>query len=137
MRKEKTYIIKGDPIPLARGRYSSKTNSVWDCQKQEKLIAQFEMRAQHDNVSFVGPLHIDVTFFMKIPKNKNSSIAGNSHIFKPDLSNLLKFIEDIGTGILYHDDCLIASVFARKIYDENPRTEITVREIDTKINCGC
>ncbi len=51
------------------------------------------------------------------------------HRNKPDISNLIKFYEDIGTGILYRDDCIIAYEVARKCYDDSPRTEFVITEI--------
>lgn len=32
-------------------------------------------------------------------------------------------------GIIYREDCIVAKITARKIYDENPRTEFTFEEI--------
>ena len=54
------------------------------------------------------------------------------HVYKPDVSNLLKFIEDTCTGILFHDDCIIASVLACKRYDIEPRTELIITELSNE-----
>lgn len=56
------------------------------------------------------------------------------HQYKPDLSNLLKWIEDCATGIIYRDDCIIASICAKKLYAESPRTEFTVEQLNTEFN---
>ena len=48
------------------------------------------------------------------------------HYSRPDLSNLIKFIEDVATGILYKDDCIIAELVSYKHYDTNPRTEFMI-----------
>ncbi len=125
----KTYVIKGDPTPLMRaGRNGKRT---FDPQKSLKLIAGIDLTSQHNNAPFLeGPLHLDVTFFMEAPKSislkRRTALYGQIYIFKPDLDNLIKFLCDVGNGILYYDDCAIAKISARKIYDEIPRTEFTL-----------
>jgi len=128
----KVYILPGDPIPLARARVGKR--SVWDSQKQLKLVAGIALLNQHGNLpQFSNSLHLDVTFYIGFPirmgKKARDKKNGTYHVYKPDVSNLLKFIEDICTGVLYRDDSLIAVVTAKKIYDEIPRTEFTIREI--------
>jgi crossover junction endodeoxyribonuclease RusA len=46
---------------------------------------------------------------------------------KPDLSKLVRAVEDAMTGIVYRDDAQITSILAQKAYmDGNPRTTIEV-----------
>ena len=128
----KTYIIAGNPIPLARPRFSFKR--IYDKQQHEKFIAGIELAQQHGDLPFLsGPLHLDVTFFMASPhsysKNKKSKLWGQYHIIKPDLSNLLKFYEDLCSEVIFKDDCIIASISCKKLYDEHPRTEFTLRPL--------
>lgn len=130
---KKIYVIKGDPTPLARARAGNRR--VWDSQKQEKLVAGINLKHQHGSLPFYeGPLHLDVTFFMKIPEQisirKRETYLHKYHVYKPDTSNLLKFIEDISTGVLYNDDCLIASISTKKVYDSNPRTEFIITKLE-------
>ena len=44
--------------------------------------------------------------------------------------NLIKFTLDVANGILWHDDRQVCCVGSVKIYGEQPRTIITVREIN-------
>lgn len=124
------YIIEGEPIPLARARHAA--HRVYDSQKNKKLVLGITLRNQHkDRPLYTGPLLLTATFFMPIPKTRQkqkNSLEGKTHIFTPDLSNLVKFIEDISSGVLYHDDCLIAEIIAKKIYGE-PRTEFTLTKL--------
>ncbi len=128
----KVYVIPGDPIALARARHGQR--KVYDSQKHLKLVAGLSLVEQHKGLEmFAGALHLDVSFFMGLPSNmsavKRKALIHTNHIYRPDLSNLLKFIEDAATGILYHDDCLIASISCKKLYDENPRTEFTLKQL--------
>lgn len=124
------YIIPGDPIALARCRFGN--DRVWDSQKQLKTYWGIHLHNQHFRRPFYqGPLHIDVIFYMRIPRNpKKNQKPYCWHTKTPDLSNLIKFIEDVGTGILYHDDRIIASMHARKQYDDNERTELIITELE-------
>ena len=128
----KVYTLPGDPIPLARARVGKR--SVWDSQKQLKLIAGLAVVNQHGSLPIYDKaLKLDVTFYMGFPlrmnKKTKASKMGTNHVYKPDVSNLLKFVEDVCTGIVYKDDSLISIVVAHKIYDDNPRTEFTITEL--------
>lgn len=121
------YIIKGDPVPLARPRFHMRR--VYDSQKHKKLVAGISLQQQHDNRPFFeGNLQLIMTFFLKIAKKRDiSKYDQQYHAQRPDLSNLIKFVEDIGTGILYKDDAIIASVTAEKFYSTEPRTEFEIK----------
>jgi Holliday junction resolvase RusA-like endonuclease len=84
-------------------------------------------RVKQDEDIFTQPLLLNVVFYMPIPtswsKIKQESHVGKPCATKPDLSNLLKLIEDSANGVLYDDDARICSTSMRKIYDYNPRTE--------------
>lgn len=131
------FTIKGDPIPLARARFGR--HGVWDAQKKLKheyrecIENQFGMREFYD-----GPLHVEMVFYFGMPDSwsykKQSKMHGIHHSFKPDLSNLVKFLEDVCTGIIYKDDCVIASLSAMKKYDYQPRVECFIREIKHESN---
>lgn len=115
------YVVDGVPVPLARVRFGNKR--CWDSQKDLKLIVGCQLEQQHRPYKpFCVPIALDVTFFMKKPKR----LKNLHHVTKPDLSNLIKFIEDAGNGIIYTDDRLIFSINARKIYSNIPRTELLI-----------
>jgi Holliday junction resolvase RusA-like endonuclease len=103
---------------------------MWDTQKQVKFQYGIYLRKQHDNEPLlVGPLHLEIKFYFHIPRTTNHS-PGDYHMFKPDLSNLIKLIEDVGSGILYEDDALIASIAASKHYDSSPRIEFSLHTLN-------
>jgi len=113
---------------MAKGR------RPWDSQKQIKMATGLHLTHQHgQRPLFQGALHFDVVFYFPFPqaisKAKLATMAGKFHIYRPDLSNLIKFIEDVATGILFNDDCLIASIVAKKCYDHTPRTELSIRTV--------
>jgi Holliday junction resolvase RusA-like endonuclease len=121
------YYIEGPPIPLARARMCS--HGIYDPQKNEKLLISLNLRSQHGNRElYAGPLHLNCTFFMGMPKHakgKWPQLRGTYHKIKPDIDNLEKFLLDICNNIIIKDDCQIASVTKQKIYDYEPRTEFS------------
>ena len=134
----KTYLIEGNPVPLARGRFGG--GKVYDSQKGLKLIAAMALRNQHNNLPlYSGAVCITAQFFMPIPKasqpksGKPSKLEGKPHIQKPDLDNLLKWVCDISSGILYHDDAIVWQIMGQKFFDTHPRTEITIWEQKSEI----
>lgn len=126
-----TYIIEGDPVPLSRPRIGK--NCLYDSQKQAKLILGIELSRQHGlRELYVGPIGLDFMFYFHMPpssKKHHDKMRGTPHFFKPDISNLIKMYEDISNKILFNDDCLIAEITARKVYDDRPRTEFTIRKL--------
>lgn len=126
------YVIPGDPIPLARARFSS--NHVYDAQKHLKVSTSIYLQSQHDRKEmFSNPVKMHVIFFMSIPmgstSTKRSKLLNTYVSKKPDLSNLIKFIEDTATGIIFTDDKLVCSIDAHKVYDYDPRTELIIYEV--------
>jgi Holliday junction resolvase RusA-like endonuclease len=107
---------------------------MWDSQRYIKSKYGDMLDEQHGDLElFEGPIKLEAWFYFKIPKGLKAEAyhqrRGNYHKQRPDLSNLIKFIEDVASGILYKDDALIASIVAHKVWDENPRTEFTLVEI--------
>ena len=68
---------------------------------------------------------------MPIPKSlskkKQHELLNQPHHKKPDLSNLIKFVEDALIGILFVDDRQITTIHATKIYHKIPKTLIKIK----------
>ena len=48
------------------------------------------------------------------------------HMKKPDVSNMIKFLEDCLKKTVFEDDNQVYEIVARKVYSEQPRSEIIV-----------
>lgn len=132
--RSQTYHLPTPPIPWKRAGVSY--SKFYDTQKHLKISTGLLLLNQHNNQPlFSGPISIDITFFMPVPKtrkeirNKLRARQLVYHSHKPDIDNLCKFLFDACTGVLYEDDCIIAKKTVRKIYDNNPRTEFTIKEL--------
>jgi Holliday junction resolvase RusA-like endonuclease len=105
---------------------------MWDTQKEIKAQYAIHLDAQHgDRPFYEGALHLEITFYFKVPKTRAkqyNALLDAPFSFRPDLSNLIKLVEDVATGILYKDDSLITSITAHKKYSDRARTEFYIKE---------
>jgi len=127
----KTYILHGKPIPLQRARVTK--FGAYDPQKKEKGEARALIYNQRGTaMPFDTSVQLVVTFFMPIPKStpKKIDLNGKLHSKRPDLDNLIKYVLDVIQPIVIKDDSLVGTIIADKIYDDNPRTEFTIMEIN-------
>jgi Holliday junction resolvase RusA-like endonuclease len=124
------YVLLGEPIAWARASYHR--GHVYDVQKALKAVLREQLQDQHKRRPlFKGPLDIVIVFVMKMPHTtRNKKAVDGYHYFRPDLDNLEKLLVELGTGVLYKDDCQIAQCFKKKIYGETPRIEFTIKELE-------
>lgn len=79
-----------------------------------------------------GPLALEVRFYFEVPKSwsrKKRAQVLPFHTSKPDADNLVKLVKDSMNGVFWIDDSQVCVVSAAKLYDEVPRTEVTLREL--------
>lgn len=129
------YVLSREPKPLARPRFFEKR--VYDSQQSLKLLLGVELGNQHEDLPpFEGILHFDIDFYLPLPMTKSTKFKLEKqkyHIYKPDLSNLIKLIEDVcvDTGII-KDDSQIASIYSRKFYGDPSRTEFVITQLSLR-----
>ena len=122
--KNVVYALDIDPLEMSRVR-STNTRKVWCAQKQLKINAELALEQQHDGRElYTGPARMDIVFCFH-----DTLHPGQSHCIHPDLDVLIKFITDIGSKILYPNDCIFSEIRARKLYDKKPRAEFIITEI--------
>ena len=97
--------INVDPSPKARARTVSKNGKTWSYTPKktndyEQLIRQ-EFKNKYKSRLIDGPVFMGIIFYFK--KQKNVKLHRHYHIVRPDLTNLVKSIEDAGNGVLYGD----------------------------------
>jgi len=126
----KLYELPGDPTHFAQirrgtGRYHSNL-------KELKMIAEIHLANQHGNhPMFVGPLRLRVWFCMAMtPQHIRYQVHQNPHPYKPDIADMMKFVQMISEGLIYKNDFQIVNSIAYKLYDQTPRTVFVVSEIN-------
>lgn len=127
----KTYTIPVEPIRWKHPGRNGK--QYYDLQIREKYAVGLYLQRDHqDSPMFMGPLKLELIFYMKIPKLVRNRSKSQWHANAPDCTNLVKFIEDAitKTGVIWQDDRQVAWQDNRKIYDTNPRIEIRITELE-------
>lgn len=82
---------------------------------------------------FYGPVRVDMTFYMPIPKStskKKWAVLAQEktpHIAKPDKDNMAKYVSDVlEVAGLFKNDSQICEGYSAKFYSARPRVEIVV-----------
>ena len=128
-----TYTIPLRPMPLQRARHCWKNLRPFDPQKQEKMAYGIYLQQQKPNIPpLTTPLRLDAFFYFKIPFSHSKKAEHDKyHVFKPDGSNLIKFLEDVAVDVgIMHDDCIIAITCYEKLWTyEEAKTIFTLTEL--------
>ena len=125
----RVYELSGSPIPWMRA--GRKGNKYYDKQMSEKTKAQWEVKtAMRGLYSHSEPIKVVIEFHMPIPKSwpkvKKKRALNKPHSSRPDIDNLLKFVDDSLNQVLWDDDSIIYEVHIRKFYSQEPKTRILV-----------
>lgn len=123
------YCIMGDPTLISNSHYAR--GRVFNVLHETRLVLYTTINNQHDDqLLFIGPLHLNVTFYFPYPSNfQKNKAAKHYHTCKPSLEDSVKCLASLCKGICYTSNYAIASMQAEKVYDKNPRTEFTLQEI--------
>ena len=139
--QEVVITIPGPPIPLKRPRVTKSHTYDPQAEIKEDIYWMIKSQLPHACVPtgdrfysdsqfslFRGPVSLDFTFFMPIPKStskkKKQELLLRCHTKKPDLDNLIKFYCDVSTVALFYDDSQVYNINAIKLYSDEPRTII-------------
>jgi Holliday junction resolvase RusA-like endonuclease len=130
------FVIKGKPKPLKRHRTSK--GRTYDPSAKDKRDFALQCATYAPKLPLTGALTLLVRFYMPRPKKhfRTGKFAGILrddapilHSGRPDISNLVKFVEDALNGIFWKDDSQIVILHASKYYSKTPRTEIRICEV--------
>lgn len=143
-------VIPGEPIPKKRHRCGCRGGFpiAYDEQVSKEMasikqIALSEWTKQHQsgnkqieieasNLARADSFRVVCTFVFPVPQkfnqfNRNAKLWGFSqHNTKPDVDNLAKLYIDCLTGIIWRDDGQVTISVSKKVYGENPRTELEI-----------
>jgi len=121
-------VLDGKPIPKARPRFLRSCNRVYNSQAKIHKKQRYKLQESYGSKEpLKGIIDITVIFVFERLKCRKDDIY---HVNTPDIDNLLKALFDVGNGILWVDDRQIAQVHSKKIYGEEAKTVITIREIE-------
>ena len=119
------FFIPGLPIAKARPKFAvikgvARAYTPAKTKTYENMVAIYGRKAIAEPLN--GPLVIELTFTLPIAastsKKRAAELLNSPHIQKPDLTNLVKSVEDGLNGIAYIDDAQIWKINATKTYAE-------------------
>jgi Holliday junction resolvase RusA-like endonuclease len=122
---------QGRPRATARGGFASVYKDP-KSRKYEQSVAAVARAAMGERAPLEGPLSLSLRFRMPIPKSYSKGVRASmasgetAPVSKPDLSNLVKAIEDGMNTIVFVDDSQIVRSFQTKIYAEQPGVDVRV-----------
>lgn len=140
MLSKLNFTINAIPVAQPRARVTrwgtfdpAKDRKTWTkCLIKEQLGLQEKLQC---------PIFLDLVFRMPIPKSSSKKIKQDiinekmKHVKKPDIDNMIIFIMNAMSDLVYYDDRQIYRISAEKKYSEKPGVDITVLwDSDCNIN---
>jgi Holliday junction resolvase RusA-like endonuclease len=124
---------KGSARAFVRGGRAIVTSDNPSLSKWEAVVRNEAQRIAElaGHRLFQAAVTISVVFHMPRPKSVNPRVRPFPQV-KPDLSKLVRGLEDPLTGILFTDDAQVIGIGALKLYTDGPaKAVVTVRQIIT------
>lgn len=134
-----SFDIPGQPIGQGRPKFTTINGhaKAYDPEKSRNYKAYVRMlatQAMKDSgfTMIEGPCVLSIIAYFEIPKSKSKKFREAALLKyeyptkKPDLSNIIKGIEDALNGLVYKDDACIVNLSCEKFYSDNPRVEVYI-----------
>ena len=138
------FVVPGQPFGKQRPKFSRagqyvKTYTPGETVSYENLVkVMYQQAAKGKMFSDDAMLDVRIIAYYGIPKStsKKKRKAMLEHKIrpakKPDWDNIGKIICDSLNLVAYHDDSAVVDAQVRKFYSENPRVDVSIRQIGGK-----
>lgn len=137
------FIVPGEPKGKARPRvFTNKEGKSQAVTPQNTLSYENLVRWVFTNTmearKLQGEIEAKIVAMYPIPKNmtkKNRQLIDEGKLHptkKPDLDNVAKIILDSLNKIAFDDDSQVVRLIVEKHFSDEPRVEVTLRELDEK-----
>ncbi len=113
----KAFVVKGRAVTVAK----TPALVAW-----RTAIAD-EARKVAPPALLEGAIDVCCQFAFERPKSRRKQ--GTVMYSRPDIDKLLRAVLDACTGVLWHDDAQVRSLYGRKIYESPPLLSVTVRSV--------
>lgn len=145
MKGKVSFVIAGDAVGKGRSRHrhvKTKTGKEFDTEytpgktrNYEQIVRlEYERQVGHEIFARDAALAMKVTVYQRIPKGmtkKNRARVETGELRpgkKPDISNIIKSIEDGLNGVAYIDDNQIVDQHGVKFYADEPYVLVEIEE---------
>ena len=133
-------IIPGVPVGKGRPKFSTfggypKAYTPQKTVNYENLVKMAFYASGAKPFDKDVQLRAEITAYFPIPKSVSNKkrlemLSGViMHTKKPDADNVAKTILDALNGLAFYDDSQICKLGVCKMYSDEPRAEVTIREI--------
>lgn len=127
--ESKHYVVNVRPTPWKRPGLCK--NKFYNTQSNDINAYRLFLEQQHgDSRPFSKAVEVTLTFYFHIPKQIKKRTGIMYHKTKPDIDNCIKLILDCCKPVIWTDDCIVSKLVVLKVYDSNPRTEMTITELE-------
>lgn len=137
------FTVPGEPKGKARPRiFTNKAGESQAVTPQDTLSYENLVRWIFNNTmeskKLQGEIEAKIVAMYSIPKsmtkkNRQLIYEGKLHpTKKPDLDNVAKIILDSLNKIAFDDDSQVTRLIVEKHFSDEPRVEVTLRELDEK-----
>lgn len=137
--KKVRFTVYGEPKGKGRPRFMVGTKHPYTPKDtvSYEVLTRMEYEYQCKGYRFPDDAMLDMRIiaFYRIPKSmskkKKAMMAAGAirPTKKPDMDNVVKIIADSLNHVAYKDDTQIVDVQCRKFYSDEPRVEVTIREV--------
>jgi Holliday junction resolvase RusA-like endonuclease len=133
------FTLDIEPKPKQRPRFNGRSGRVYT---QDQTL-QFErdvrrLASEHISEPLMGALGLEVLFVHPRLKSEPKKRSGRKYkSTKPDLSNLVKSLEDGLEGVAFKNDAQIVSLSAEKVYaslNEPAHIEVTLHQVSDDLD---
>lgn len=132
--------IPGSPIGKGRPKFSTfggypKAYTPQKTVNYENLVKMAFQASGSKGYDKGIQLRAEITAYFLIPKSTSNKKRFEMlhgvimHTKKPDADNVAKSILDALNGLAFYDDSQICELGVCKMYSDEPRAEVTIREI--------
>lgn len=136
-------VRDGDPVGQGRPRFVKATGRAFADKQTESVVGEWKhLWAKCGRVRLDGPLALTVVARFARPRShylgSGALTSAGQRIprpgKRPDLSNIVKLVEDALNGLAYEDDAQIVDVRAAKVWTADralpPQTVVLIKPAD-------
>lgn len=116
---KRAFVVKGRPVL---------TESAGEPLKDWRTSVAYAASTAMAGANLIQtPVHVTLTFTLVKPRSrsKHRPLPDSA----PDLSKLVRAVEDAMTGIVWRDDAQVVGIQAAKVYGEQPGLHATITAI--------
>jgi Holliday junction resolvase RusA-like endonuclease len=130
------FVVEGTPLALRKFKPGERRD--YDDHMFDRSNFALEIARQYgDKPPMGGPLSFKILYYFSIPRGKRErcmNLLEQHYCARPNISRLNDFIQDALLGVVFQSKYNIVSIYAIKLYDFKPRTELFIGELNAKKN---